>query len=91
MNWENLKSVDVDAIPGERWFPKETSFTEDMQEYFMPFYRFLVELPEDPNVPMAQSLTMYGAYYVPAIPEEYLEDVGEAELYFNGGRVSSQP
>ena len=65
--------------------------TEDMQEYFMPFYRFLVELPEDPNVPMAQGLTTYGAYYVPAIPEEYLEDVGEAELYFNGGRVESQP
>jgi hypothetical protein len=65
--------------------------TEDMQEYFMPFYRFLVKLPEDPNVPMDQGLTDYGAYYVPAIPEEYLEDVGEAELYFNGGKVSSQP
>ena len=25
---------DIDAIPGERWFPKETSFTEDMNEYW---------------------------------------------------------
>lgn len=28
------KCVDVDAIPGERWFPKETSFAEDMQLYW---------------------------------------------------------
>ena len=21
---------DIDAIPGERWFPKETGFTEDL-------------------------------------------------------------
>ena len=23
---------DIDAIPGERWFPKETTFTEDIKE-----------------------------------------------------------
>ena len=33
MNDENRK-IDIDAIPGERWFPKETSFAEDMQEYW---------------------------------------------------------
>ena len=25
---------DIDAIPGERWFPKETTFTEDIKEYW---------------------------------------------------------
>lgn len=28
------KYYDVDAIPGERWFPKETSFEHDMSEYW---------------------------------------------------------
>lgn len=28
------KKFDIDAIPGERWFPKETSFEEDMQLYW---------------------------------------------------------
>ena len=30
---QNYK-LDIDAIPGERWFPKETSFTEDLNEYW---------------------------------------------------------
>ena len=28
----SLTIGDIDAIPGERWFPKETSFSEDMME-----------------------------------------------------------
>lgn len=28
------KKYDIDAIPGERWFPKETSFEEDMDQYW---------------------------------------------------------
>ena len=31
---ENTKSFDIDAIPGERWFPKETTFEEDMTTYW---------------------------------------------------------
>lgn len=27
-------SNDIEAIPGERWFPKETSFEDDMSEYW---------------------------------------------------------
>ena len=30
----NDKRVDIDAIPGERWFPKETGFVEDLGEYW---------------------------------------------------------
>ncbi len=26
--------LDIDAIPGEKWFPKETTFAEDMQTYW---------------------------------------------------------
>ena len=28
------KMIDIDAIPGERWFPKETNFEEDMPLYW---------------------------------------------------------
>lgn len=28
------KNFDIDAIPGERWFPKETDFEADMKEYW---------------------------------------------------------
>lgn len=31
---EEKKMMDIDAIPGERWFPKETLFEEDMNEYW---------------------------------------------------------
>ena len=34
MSYEDLKKVDVDAIPGERWFPKETSFVDDIKDYW---------------------------------------------------------
>ena len=30
---EDLKKFDIDAIPGERWFPKETAFEDDMELY----------------------------------------------------------
>lgn len=28
------KQFDIEALPGERWFPLETSFEEDMKEYW---------------------------------------------------------
>lgn len=29
-----MKTMNIDAIPGEKWFPKETHFIEDLQEYW---------------------------------------------------------
>ena len=45
--------------------------TGNREEYFMPYYKFLVEIPE-----MAQDngLKNYGAFYVPAVEEAYLSD-----------------
>ncbi|MCI8608041.1 MAG: amidinotransferase [Firmicutes bacterium] len=31
------KRIDIDAIPGERWFPKETTFEADMEMYWGDF------------------------------------------------------
>ena len=34
MDYVNNKVTDIDAIPGERWFPKESSFEDDITEYW---------------------------------------------------------
>lgn len=31
---EDRKKIDIDAIAGERWFPKETTFENDLSEYW---------------------------------------------------------
>lgn len=31
---DNVNKIDIDAIPGERWFPEETEFEEDMELYW---------------------------------------------------------
>lgn len=47
--------------------------TGNVQEVFQPYYRFWVELAEDP-VEKAEGLKTYGAYYVPAVCGIYLTD-----------------
>lgn len=34
MDYVNNKVTDIDAIPGERWFPKESNFEDDITEYW---------------------------------------------------------
>ena len=42
------------------------------EEYFMPYYRFYVELPEQEQ---EDGLKDYGAYYIPAVLAEYLTNM----------------
>ena len=41
-------------------------------EYYIPFYRFLVELPEEER---DGGMKTYGAYYVPAVHESYISNM----------------
>lgn len=50
------------------------------QEYYIPFYRFYVELPEKQ---LENGLKSYGAYYVPAIESSYISDMPIREPTFN--------
>lgn len=53
-------------------------------EYFMPYYRFYVELPEarDANKEAQErGLLTYGIYFVPAVEEKYLD--GKELWHFN--------
>lgn len=57
-----------------------------LEEYYMPYYRFYVELPEekDSNEHVRENqLNTYGAYYVPAIEGKYIENMAEWEIKFN--------
>ena len=58
--------------------------TGEMDEYFMPYYRFYVELPEERNANQEvqeRGLLTYGIYYVPAVEEKYLD--GKPLWHFN--------
>lgn len=39
-----------------------------MEEYYLPYYKFLVELPEEE----IEGMTTYGAYYVPAVSQDFV-------------------
>ena len=58
-------------IPGQEYIAgAELVYrTGNYEEYYMPYYRFLVEIPEMEG---EDGLKDYGAYYVPAVQREYI-------------------
>lgn len=50
------------------------------EDYFMPYYRFLVQLPQEER---ENGLHTYGAYYVPAVEEAYLTGLSVWDGSFN--------
>ncbi len=67
-------------LPGQEYIAKvELMYrSSPMEEVFLPYYRFYVELPEMESVGSELGLQNFGAYYVPAIESEY---IGNAEIY----------
>ena len=55
------------------------------EEYFLPYYCFYVELPEENTSENAlqNGLLTLGAYYVPAVEGKYIENFPIGELKFN--------
>lgn len=68
-------------IPGENFIAKTELVyrTGAREEYFMPYYCFYVELPEEER----DGLKTYGAYYVPAVDKEYLTNMPFWDGSFN--------
>lgn len=54
--------------------------TDKNEKYFMPYYRFYVELPE---LKQENGLKTYGIYYVPAVESEYISDMPVWDGSFN--------
>lgn len=73
LNGNYITSVPYD-LPGKKYIKKvELIYRTDVHdEYFIPYYRFFVELPE---VERDGGIKTYGAYYVPAVREEYIENM----------------
>lgn len=49
------------------------------EQYYMPYYRFYVEIPELEE----DGLKTYGAYYVPAIESQYITNMPLWDGAFN--------
>ncbi len=54
--------------------------TSGTEQYFMPYYRFYVELPD---IERENGLKTYGAYYVPAVKGEYISNMPVWDGTFN--------
>lgn len=81
LNGNYITSVSYE-MPGEEYIKKvELVYrTGEQAEYYMPYYRFYVELPEEAQ---ENGLKTYGAYYVPAVEGEYISDMPLWDGSFN--------
>ena len=77
-----ITNVPYELPEGEQYIKKVELLylTGGREQYFMPYYRFLVELPQEAWV---NGLHSYGAYYVPAVEETYLTSLPVWDGSFN--------
>ncbi len=80
LNGNYITSVPY-QLPGEKFVAKTELIyrTGTNEKYFMPYYRFYVELPEEER----DGLKTYGAYYVPAVEKKYLSNMPLWDGSFN--------
>lgn len=81
LNGNFLTSVPYE-MPGSRYVRKmELVYrTGEWEEYYMPYYCFYVELPEDE---LENGLKTYGVYYVPAVDGTYISNMPTWDGSFN--------
>lgn len=81
LNGNFLTSVPYE-MPGSEYVRKiELVYrTGELEEYYMPYYRFYVELLEDE---LENGLKTYGVYYVPAVDGRYISNMPTWDGSFN--------
>ena len=81
LNGHYLTSAPYD-MPGEDYVAGvELAYRNGKRdEYFLPYYRFFVELPEEAR---DNGLKIYGVYYVPAVWEQYIANMPVYDGGFN--------
>ncbi len=69
-------------MPGEEYIARvELVYrASDRNEFYIPYYRFYIELPEAER---EGGLKTYGAYYVPAVEEKYISNMPLWDGSFN--------
>ncbi|OLA74100.1 MAG: hypothetical protein BHW45_05430 [Roseburia sp. CAG:197_41_10] len=75
-------------LPGMKYVKKVelVYLTDVLEAYFMPYYKFYVELPEEKEVTDSKGDTemkTYGAYYVPAVESRYISNMPVYDGTFN--------
>lgn len=80
LNGDYITTVPAE-IPGEEYISKvELVYrTGQLEKYYMPYYRFYVEIPrtawsEGITRNEANGLKTYGIYYIPAVEPQYITD-----------------
>ena len=67
-------------MPGEEYIRKvELTYRTGSDLYFMPYYRFYVEIPQE----QWEEMKTYGAYYVPAGEQRYISNMPSWDGSFN--------
>lgn len=78
-NRQYLTSV-PEVFPGMDYVKQvELVYRSGSESYWIPYYRFLVEIP---SLKQENGLDTYGAYYVPAIEEQYIENMPARRVSF---------
>ena len=69
-------------MPGENYIAKRELVyrTSKHEKYYMPYYRFYVELPD---MKKDNRIKLYGVYYVPAVNKAYITDMPIWDGSFN--------
>ena len=69
-------------MPGENYIAKRELVyrTSKHEKYYMPYYRFYVELPD---MKKDNGIKLYGVYYVPAVNKAYITDMPIWDGSFN--------
>ena len=85
---DNYSTSSPYQLPGMKYVKKvELVYLTDVFEaYFMPYYKFYVELPEEKEVTDSKGDTemkTYGAYYVPAVESRYISNMPVYDGTFN--------
>jgi len=91
VNGHYITSVPYE-LPGESYIAKAELIyrTGEMEEYFMPYYRFYVEIPEQEGM-AGEGMKTYGAYYVPAVESTYISNMPAWDGSFNSCSYESNP
>lgn len=82
MDGKYITSVPYE-LPGEGYIAKTELIyrTGESEKYFMPYYRFYVEIPEEGMI--GDGMKTYGAYYVPAVESTYISNMPVWDGGFN--------
>lgn len=81
LNGNYLTTVPYE-MPGSEYIKKVELIyrTGTHEQYYMPYYRFYVELPEEE---LENGRKTYGAYYVPAVDSSYISNMPTWDGSFN--------